>query len=80
MNADTIRIASPTQYLTQAADIRSAIGKLALAKILWLDTETADYNTPKPRVSLIQVLAEPGDLTGDRVYILDVLDTQGNRI
>jgi len=65
---------SPKQYLTGAADIRALIDKLALNKILWLDTETADYNTSNPRVSLIQVLAEPENLTGDRVYILDVLD------
>ena len=64
----------PTQYLTTDADIRTLINKLALAKILWLDTETADYNTYNSRVSLIQLLAEPRDSTGDRVYILDVLD------
>ncbi len=71
---DQDKVTLPTQYLTADADIRELINKLALAKILWLDTETADYNTYNPRVSLIQVLAEPGDLTGDRVYILDVLD------
>ena len=70
-----VRVTSPMQYLTEAADIRALISKLALAKILWLDTETADWNNPsKCRVSLIQVLADPRDLTGDRVYILDVLN------
>lgn len=61
-------------YLTEAADICSIIVELASAKTLWLDTETADWQTSNPRISLIQVLAEPKDLTGDRAYILDVLD------
>ncbi|WP_237397176.1 ribonuclease D [Okeania sp. KiyG1] len=39
-----------------------------------MDTEVADYKTRKPRLSLIQVLADSQDLVGDRVYILDVLD------
>ena len=73
LNITNVHVALPKQYLTEAADIRSLISTLASAKILWLDTETADYNTSNPRVSLIQVLAEPGDLTGERVYILDVL-------
>ena len=62
------------QYLTQPADIRSLVTQIASANILWLDTEVADYNTPSPRLSLIQVLASPTDLTGELVYILDVLD------
>ena len=62
------------QYLTQAEEIRSIITKIASAKTLWLDTETADWQSPNPKVSLIQVLAEPEDLTGDRAYVLDVLD------
>lgn len=61
-------------YLTKTEEIRSIIPKLASAKILWLDTETADWQSPHPRVSLIQVLDEPTDLTGDRAYVLDVLD------
>jgi ribonuclease D len=62
------------QYLTKAEEIRSIITKIASAKTLWLDTETADWQSPNPKVSLIQVLAEPEDLTGDRAYVLDVLD------
>ncbi|MEY3869329.1 MAG: hypothetical protein RLZZ338_3220 [Cyanobacteriota bacterium] len=61
-------------YLTNANDIQGAITKLTAAKTLWVDTEVADWQTPNPRLSLIQVLANPNDLTGDFAYILDVLD------
>ncbi|HEY9602509.1 MAG TPA: DNA translocase FtsK, partial [Allocoleopsis sp.] len=61
-------------YLTQTADIQVFINQIASAKTLWLDTEVADWQTPNPRLSLIQVLADPKDLTGDAAYILDVLD------
>jgi S-DNA-T family DNA segregation ATPase FtsK/SpoIIIE len=61
-------------YLTEASEIRAQITKLTSAKTLWLDTEIADYNTYYPRLSLIQVLAETTDLTGEFAYILDVLD------
>lgn len=61
-------------YLTQPAPIRELILNLSSAKILWLDTEVADWNTPNPRLSLIQLLADPTDINGDQAYILDVLD------
>ncbi|MGD1702306.1 ribonuclease D [Dapis sp. BLCC M229] len=61
-------------YLTESNDIKNAIEKLTQANLLWIDTEVADYNTRKPRLSLIQLLAEPEDLIADNVYILDVLD------
>ncbi|EGJ31724.1 MULTISPECIES: DNA translocase FtsK [Moorena] len=61
-------------YLNQPAQIRELILNLSAAKILWLDTEIADWNTPNPRLSLIQVLADPTDINGDKAYILDVLD------
>ena len=61
-------------YLTKHDEISSIITKFACAKTLWLDTETADWQTRYPRVSLIQVLAEPTDLIGECAYILDVLD------
>ncbi|MDF5721569.1 MAG: DNA translocase FtsK [Rhizonema sp. PD37] len=61
------------EYLTEPTQIQAQITKLAAAKILWLDTEIADWNTPYPKLSLIQVLAEPTDLTGESAYILDVL-------
>lgn len=61
-------------YLTEAAEIRKLIAKLASTKILWLDTETADWNTYYPKLSLIQVLTDPTDSTGVSAYILDVLN------
>ncbi|MFB2980513.1 DNA translocase FtsK [Microseira sp. BLCC-F43] len=62
------------QDLSKNAEIKEVIAKLAAAKILWLDTETANWNTPYPKISLIQALAEPEDLTGDCAYIIDVLN------
>ncbi|MCA1993838.1 MAG: ribonuclease D, partial [Coleofasciculus sp. S288] len=61
-------------YLTITKDIRDAISNYAQAKTLWLDTEVADYQTSKPRLSLIQVLDDSTDIKGDRVSLLDVLD------
>ena len=61
-------------YLTKNDEICSLITKIASAKTLWLDTEVADWQTPNPRLSLIQLLADPNDLTGDAAYVLDVLD------
>ncbi|MGB7442384.1 MAG: PD-(D/E)XK nuclease family protein [Coleofasciculaceae cyanobacterium] len=61
-------------YLTEADDIRAIISQFTSAKTIWADTEVADWDTPNPRLSLIQILADPADLTGDRAYILDVLD------
>ena len=60
------------EYLTEPTQIQAQITKFASAKILWLDTEIADWNTPYPKLSLVQVLAEPTDLTGEFAYILDV--------
>ncbi len=59
-------------YLTKASEIQAIITEFASRQILWLDTEVADYDTRFPKLSLIQVLAEPNDLAGDSVYILDV--------
>ena len=61
-------------YLTKPAEIRVMIQQLTSAKTLWLDTEVADWNTPNPRLSLIQVLANPTDRTEKFAYIFDVLD------
>ncbi len=61
-------------YLLDASEIKAQIDRLRSAKILWLDTEVADCRTQYPRLSLIQVLANPNDLTGEFAYILDVLD------
>jgi ribonuclease D len=62
------------QYLTHRDRIEQAITNYAQAKILWLDTEIADYQTKKPKLSLIQILDDLTDLTGDRVVILDLLE------
>ncbi|MBE9228199.1 PD-(D/E)XK nuclease family protein [Phormidium sp. LEGE 05292] len=61
-------------YLTKDDEIKTAIDNLKAAKILWADTEIADYNTHYKRLSLIQVLAEPNNRNGDAAYVLDVLD------
>lgn len=61
-------------YLTKFDEISLIISHLTSAKTLWIDTETADWQTSNPRISLIQVLAEPTDLTGEHAYIIDVLD------
>ncbi|MEC4893134.1 MAG: DNA translocase FtsK [Oscillatoria sp. PMC 1051.18] len=61
-------------YLRETDKICEQIDKLALGKILWLDTEIADWDTPNPRLSLIQVLANCQDLSGDCAYLLDVLN------
>ena len=60
-------------YLTAANDIKALIAKFAQTKILWVDTEIADYKS-NPRLSLIQVLADSTDSTGDATFLLDVLD------
>jgi len=54
--------------LKQEQEIQDLIQQLTIAKILWLDTEIAHWDTPYPKLSLIQVLFE------DKAYILDVLD------
>ncbi|MFM2063112.1 MAG: hypothetical protein RLZZ507_2782 [Cyanobacteriota bacterium] len=61
-------------YLTTAAEIRSQIAKYTKAQTLWIDTEVADYKSRNPRLSLIQILDNPQDMTGDSVYVLDVLN------
>ena len=61
-------------YLRDPKDIKARICEYSTAQILWIDTEVADYQRRKPKLSLIQVLDDPNDLTGEQVYILDVLD------
>jgi len=60
-------------YLTAANDIKTLISKFAQTQILWIDTEVADYKF-SPKLSLIQVLADSTDLTGNATFVLDVLD------
>jgi ribonuclease D len=61
-------------YLTSTSEIRAIVAEYTNAKTLWIDTEVADYKSRNPRLSLIQVLDNPKDLSGDRVYLLDVLE------
>lgn len=61
-------------YYTKSNDINIAIKKLALSKTIWLDTETADWRSPNPKISLIQALDDIADTTGAKSYILDVLN------
>lgn len=61
-------------YLTTESEIRDAIAQYSQADTLWLDTEVADFQTKKPRLSLIQILADVADRQGDRVTVLDVLE------
>ncbi len=61
-------------YLTDANDIRNRIAEYSKAETLWLDTEVTDYQTRQPKLSLIQVLDDPKDLTGEQVNILDILN------
>lgn len=61
-------------YLVDSTKILNQITNFSSASILWIDTETADWQSPNPKISLIQVLADATDLTGDNAYILDVLN------
>ncbi len=62
------------QYLTEIDLIEKTIARYQKAKILWLDTETADYQTKNPQLSLITILDDPTDIEGDQVCILDLLN------
>jgi DNA segregation ATPase FtsK/SpoIIIE, S-DNA-T family len=62
------------RYLTESKQIQAKISQLSKTQILWVDTEVADWWTSRPRLSLIQISANPEDLTGEFAYILDVLD------
>ncbi|BAZ69700.1 MAG: ribonuclease D [Pelatocladus maniniholoensis HA4357-MV3] len=62
-------------HLTSTSAIRSQIAEFAQSSTLWIDTEVADYRSNHPRLSLIQVLDEVTDMSGDRIYLLDVLDS-----
>lgn len=61
-------------YLTETTEIEALFFELTKAKILWLDTEVADYMTKNPRLSLIQILPDYQQLIPENTYILDVLD------
>ncbi|NJM21260.1 MAG: cell division protein FtsK [Richelia sp. SM1_7_0] len=61
-------------YLTDTTQIKTLINQFSSCKILWLDTETTEWWTANPKLSLIQILANPKDSTGESAYILDVLN------
>ena len=61
-------------YVTSAKEILNLVAEYTNAPTLWIDTEVADYKSKKPRLSLIQVLDDAEDMSGDRIYLLDVLD------
>ncbi|BAZ38617.1 3'-5' exonuclease [Calothrix sp. NIES-4101] len=61
-------------YLSSASEINQFITECTQRNILWLDTEVADFKAKKPRLSLIQVLDNPNDMSGERNFILDVLE------
>ncbi|MEW5859887.1 MAG: ribonuclease D [Cyanobacteriota bacterium] len=61
-------------YCTDKDKIKVLINEYSKRKLLYLDTEVADYNTRKPKLSLIQILDDFTDVSGDSVYILDVLE------
>ncbi|WP_017655850.1 3'-5' exonuclease [Fortiea contorta] len=60
-------------YLTSSSEIQKIIAECTQASSLWLDTEVANYKSQRPQLSLIQVLDNPQDMSGDRIFILDVL-------
>lgn len=61
-------------YLTSASKISSLVTEYTKASTLWIDTEVADYKSRNAKLSLIQVLDDPIDLSGDRIFLLDVLN------
>ncbi len=64
-------------YITSAKEMSYVVTEYTKATTLWIDTEVADYRSRQPRLSLIQILDDPTDLSGDRIYLLDVLDKPG---
>jgi len=61
-------------YLTSTSEIYFLVAEYTKSKTLWLDTEVADYKGRQAKLSLIQILDDPLDMSGDRVYLLDVLE------
>jgi ribonuclease D len=61
-------------YLNSLPEIREQIQKYWQSQILWIDTEVADFKTKNPRLSLIQILYNPEDMTGKDIYVIDFLE------
>ncbi len=70
----SISDSADSYYLETAEEILGLITHIKAFETLWLDTELADWQTKHPRLSLIQILSNPKDITGKSTYILDVLD------
>jgi ribonuclease D len=60
-------------YFTDLREINSTIALCTQASTLWIDTEVSEYKSKNPKLSLIQISDDASDMTGDRIYILDVL-------
>jgi ribonuclease D len=61
-------------YLKDADEIIAILAKYVEARMLWIDTEIADFLTRSPKLSLIQILDNLSDHTGQNVTILDILE------
>lgn len=61
-------------YFTEIDKVKDLVNEYSKRQLLYLDTEVADYNTRKPKLSLIQILDNFTDVSGDSVCILDVLE------
>ncbi|MBR8830091.1 MAG: Ribonuclease D [Chroococcopsis gigantea SAG 12.99] len=61
-------------YLTSVDSIKASIDLYSQGKTLWLDTEVAEPQSKKPRLSLISIQDDSTDLSGQSVTIIDVLD------
>ncbi len=70
----THRSLTKMPYFTDISEIHSTIALCAQASTLWIDTEVSGYKSKNPQLSLIQILDEASDMTGDRIYILDVFE------
>jgi ribonuclease D len=61
-------------YLTATGEIPSLNAKYTTSQNLWIYTEVADYKSWNPRLSLIQILDNRQEITGDSIYIFAVLE------
>jgi ribonuclease D len=61
-------------YITKTSEAKVLIDDYSKRQLLYLDTEVADYKSRKPKLSLIQILDDFTDVSGDSVCILDVLE------
>ena len=70
-----------SHYLETAEEILGLITHIKAFETLWLDTEIADWQTKHPRLSLIQVLADPQDLTNDAAISIAIgVDLEGKLV